>query len=114
LFATTAFADDRTTLPPLAYDRLVFIALWAAWREPKLLDNLGSWLSGEPTADKASALFRYLFIPTECPAVGTEDCGVGFRLRDPIERLQYANECGLAVGASEVSYEIREGHDLRS
>jgi hypothetical protein len=84
-------------MPLLACDRILFAALCTVRREPQLLDDLSALFLGDESPDKARALFDYLFVDTDCPAVGTNKGGVGFRLRDPMERLRHAEESGLAL-----------------
>jgi hypothetical protein len=79
-------------LPLLACDRILFAALWAVWREPQLLEDLGALFLREESPGKARALFDYLFVDTDCSALGTNNGGVGFRLRDRVERLRNAEE----------------------
>jgi hypothetical protein len=67
-------------LPLLACDRVLFSALREVWRDPQLLDDLGTTFLAEDISEKSRALFDYLFVPTECSAIGTENRGVGFRL----------------------------------
>jgi hypothetical protein len=84
-------------LPLLACDAVLFDALRAVWRDRQLFDDIGVSFLGEYDAAKARALFDYLFVPTECPAIGTEYAGVGLRLRNSEERLRYAHERHLAI-----------------
>jgi hypothetical protein len=60
----------------------------AAAPHPNLWSNdLGTPFLREQPVDQARALFDYLFVPAEGPAIGTDNRGVGFRLRD-IENRQ--------------------------
>ena len=75
---------ENVMLPMLACDRILFAALWAVWRDPELLKDLGTLFLREESPSNARALFNYLFVDTDCPALGTNN-GIGFRLRDPID-----------------------------
>ena len=104
---------ESVMLPLLACDQLLTAALRAVLRDPQLFDEFGALILSENTAGETRA-FHYLFIPTDCPAVGTNNRGVGFRLRDREERLRYAHECGLARRADHGSEEVLQGHETRS
>jgi len=89
-------------MPLLACDHILFAALCAVRREPQLLDDLSALFLRDESPHKARALFDYLFEPTDCSAIGTEDCGVGFRLRDPVDRLRYADESLSTLVTSQI------------
>ncbi len=105
--------QNNVMLPLLACDVLLSAALGALRSDPQLLNEIVALIESENAGSEASA-FHYLFIPTDCPALGTNNRGVGFRLRDREERLRYAHERDLALVAGHSGYEILESHQVRS
>lgn len=90
--------DGTVMIPLLACNKILFAGLCSVWRDRELLDHLDALFLREESIDKARALFDYLFVPTDGPTMGTDNRGVGFRLRDPIQRLRHAEEIGFIVG----------------
>lgn len=96
---------SNVMLPLLACDRLVLAVLREAWSTPELLEEIGALFFTEEGADHSRALFDYLFVAADCPAIGAGNSGVRFYLRDREDRLRHASEARPA-SARHIGHEV--------